>query len=527
MGKDVMVISLEKNKRSPWPAWLTAVLGMLWLGLFPLWHDGSYTRITRAKWLAMLFLTGVTAAAVASAVIILLFRRRRKLIRLHPAQALGLAYLGWVALSAVFGSMADRLNNQSQLAVIWGAVRYEGLLAQSCYVSLFLLMSLLPVRIRAVMRAAAAAVILYAGIVALQYADTNPFSLFPPGLNTLTTPEFQGTIGNIDMVSGWLCLVMPALLGAYALGCGGWLCLAGGCTGMLMQLMMEVQSGLIVTVATLAVLGLMFLLRPQSRSRILLIMGAAILLVGFRLLLGLPWYDGVSQLTFPHAPVWWKLLALGLGPGFMLLSLFVRKHPGRAIPGQWVAVAAGIGLAAVLAAIWFLPLPEGNGLWELQEILHGRAQDSFGSERLGVWRMTLDMSRSDLLFGTGPDTFYYALHTYMEQTGQRLVQTFDNPHNMLLAILSGSGLPALGLFLAMLAVTTRSALRASARETWMPALLLGSGGYLLQGLFTFSICLVSPMFWVMLGMTVSLTQEHIAEGDEQHGHEFRTAPEGP
>ena len=54
-----MTVTQEKPRMA---AWLTTLLGALWLAFFPLWQDGSYTRITRAKWVGMLWLSGMTAA---------------------------------------------------------------------------------------------------------------------------------------------------------------------------------------------------------------------------------------------------------------------------------------------------------------------------------------------------------------------------------------------------------------------------------------------------------------------------------
>ena len=494
------------------------LLGVLWLGLFPLWQDGSYTRITRAKWLGMLGLSGVTAALVLALVAVLLIRRQGRRLRLHPVQGLALLYLGWLALSAVFGSLADSVNGNGQLTVLMGARRYEGLAAQGCYVGLFLLMSLYPPRLRAVMNAAALGMIVYGGIVALQYAGRNPFGLFPGDMSVRTTNEFQGTIGNIDMVSGYLCLVVPTLMFSFAAGETGPLCLAAGSMGTLMMLLMQVQSGIIALAAAWVALAALILMRPALRARGGVALGCMLAMVSLRLLIGLPWHDGTEEILFPHAFALWKLAPLALAAVIVPLSRSVR---GR-VPGRRVLALLVLGAAAGMAAILLVRFPEGSALWELREVLRGRGQDAFGSERLGIWRMTLGMARKHLLFGTGPDTFWYAMEQYQFETEQSLVQRFDNPHNMLLAVLSGSGVPALALYLALMAAVAVVCLRAARKDPWPLALAAGLAMYQMQGLFTFSICLVSPMFWVMLGMSVA--QAH-PEEVVYHDHELRTASE--
>ena len=503
--KEVMTIGAAKEAPS-WPSWLMAALGMLWMGLFPLWQDGSYTRITRAKWLAMLVLTGVTAAAVITAAILLLCRGKRRLLRLHPAQLLGLGYLAWVGLSAGFGSMAGQLNSSGQLTVLWGAVRYEGLLTQSCYVAVFLLMSLIRVKLRPVLEAAGAAVLICTGVAALQYTGYNPLGLYPEGLNIRTTMEFQGTIGNIDILSAWLCLTVPALLAGWMMGRCSSLGLIAGWAGAMMQLCIEVQSGLIALAFMLAALAALMLIRPEYRSRGFAVLSGVMALLALYLTMEMPWDEGVQTVTLFAKRSRWILLPLAAGGACALLAWIAAKRPGKAVKARWIMAAAAAGFALILTAVYSLPMPQNTGLWELSELLHGRGQDSYGSERLGVWRLTLEMSGDNLLFGTGPDTFLYALRAHMAATEQSLKQTFDNPHNMLLAILSGSGLPALALFLALTGVLSAMALR---KKECLP-LGLGMWGYLVQGMFTFSICLTAPMFWAAMGMLTSLSGEREA-----------------
>lgn len=506
---------MTKEKTDPFQ-WLMTLLGAAWLAFFPLWQDGSYTRITRAKYMGMLWLLGTTAVVVVIIVAALLCRREGRRLRFHPVQALALAYLGWVILSAFFGRMADSVNGSGQLTVWMGARRYEGALTQGCYVGLFLLMSLYPPRLRAVMNVAALGMLISAGIVFAQYAGHNPFGLYPEGRNVRVVYEFQGTIGNIDMISGYLCLMTPALLYSFAVDRTGLICLLGGGAGVLLMLLIEVQSGLIALLAALAALALMMLRHPKTRARGCLTLACALGMLSLRLLIGLPWLDGTEEIVFPYAPTVWKFVPLAVAAGLALASVPLSRRAGRAMPLGWIAALIAVCAAVVAMGLWRAPFPEGTALWELREILAGRPRDSFGSERLGIWRMTLEMARKAPLFGTGPDAFWYAMPEYMAETGQQLVQNFDNPHNMLLMVLSGSGIPALLLYLALMAAVAVACLRASGRDRWLPALLAGLAAYQLQGLFTFSVCLVTPMFWAMLGMAVSLIdRREVSNHDEQ------------
>ena len=473
---------MEKTRRPcAWPGMVAAALGAMWLALFPLWQDGSFSRITRAKWQGTLILCAVTAAAVVVTLVILAMRGELgRSIRFHPAQALMLAYFAWVTLSAFQGAYAQALNSSGQRAALMGAIRHEGLMTQLCYGAIFLLMSLFRPKMKWLLRAVAASLMIFFTVTLMQYAGFNPLGLFPAGHSVRTNYEFQGTIGNIDMISGYLCLAVPLLLSGFVLRrhADPLLLLAGLC-GVMDQLLIGVQSGLIALALEMGLLAVFLLTRPHRRWRVLFIYGGVLLLTGVRLLLGLPWLEGTASIVFPWQPSGMKL---GLAAAGLVL----------------MALLAAVFILACLGIIAVAPLQEGSGLWELQQIMRGNPQDSYGSYRLGVWRHTLSMARENLLFGTGPDTFLYALRDHLRQAGETLPETFDNPHNEYLAILSNNGLPALLFYLGAMGALLVSCLRRRAPEAMM--LLCAVGCFLLQGMFSFSICLVSPMFWAVCGM---------------------------
>lgn len=495
------------DRSGHWSEWVTTVLGMLWLAVFPLWQGGTYASITHAKWVGMLMLTALTAAACLYA----LWHRFRepggpRLPRLSWLHVAALCYFVLVALSARFGAWADHENEAGRLTVIWGAKRYEGLITQGCYGVIFLCLSLTRVRLRCLLDAAAIVLLIYFGVVLLQYRGVNVLDMFPEGRSICTNYEFQGTIGNIDMVVGYVSLVMPLLLTGFALlKRPGLLWLLSGLAGVLLMLMMEVQCGLIVTAALLFALGLMALRCPDIRWRVLLILGGSLIMFSLRQMTGLPWLDGTEELTFPLPVTIRPLLPALAGLALMALAPLLRRRKGPAVPAAPTVFITLTALLSLVLLLYVLPFPQGSGLWEMQEILHGRPRDSFGSERIGVWRMTLEMAQDSPLWGTGPDAFLYALSDHMNRTGQSLIQTFDTPHNLLLGVLINSGLPAAVLFMTLCGGTMLRALRRARLDRIVLPLTMAAGCYLLQGMFTFSICLVTPMFWAVLGMLAGQT----------------------
>lgn len=479
------------------PFWLlgeSTPLNALVSGEVPLWDTltcmtmQDYSNITRAKWDGMLIFTMLTLLLTIPT----LFRREKR--RKLPLMLM-LLFLLWTGLSCFFGSHAGEMNAWGVPTVLWGSGRYEGFVTIACYGLIFLCLRRMDANAPALLTVCSAAVTGYLVLVLLQYAGFNPLSLFPMGRSIRTNYEFQGTIGNIDLVSAWVCLLMPGLLGSFVLGeKHHWLHLPGGLCAILLTLLMDVQSGLIVLALTLLALICLALRQPECLARLLLTLGLTLLLFALRQAIVLPWLDGSADIEFAPGQV--SAVCTLLGVVLVALAPLLMCHPPRPLPRKGLLALVCAGLLVALILVAFLPMPEGGALWEMHELLNGRAQDAFGSERIGVWRMTLEMTAQSPWFGLSPDAFYAAFRDYLDATGQTILQNFDNPHNFFLQTMVNSGIPAALLLMLTCAAAIAGAIRK--RETLPLAMM--AVGFLAQGMFTFSICLTSPMFYAVLGL---------------------------
>ncbi len=484
-------------------------LAALWLSIFPLWQEGTYRSITRAKWEGTLLFTAITLGVGLFAALYGLIRHHRLPFRFCKEQGMALVLFLLMGLSACFGAYAQQVNKNGQLCVWMGSLRYEGMATQLCYMAIFLVMSLHPIRKDWLLHLCALSLMLQCTLVVLQYLDLNPLGLFPGSLSTRTNYEFQGTIGNIDMVSGYLSLILPLLLGSFILTRkGGWLWLAAGGFGTLWMMCMEVQSGLIALGVFGCLIVAAMLWKPALRGRGTLVLGLLLFCYALRKCIAFPWLDEVENLTL-RLPGMAATALLLLGLMLILAGIrLMRPHkPLFTLNGkQTVLLLLGI---VVIGVVILLALPlteEWGGLWEIREVLLGRGQDSFGSYRLGVWRQTIALSREHLLLGNGPDTFWFAFREHLQKVGVSFPESFDNPHNEYLALLVNDGLPALLCYLLLLGCTLGKC-RKNPRQ-W--PLLAGLTAYAVQGIFSFSICIVAPMFWAALGMGAGGDDEQLS-----------------
>ncbi len=484
------------DKRRQAAAWVLTAVGLVWLAVFPLACDFTYSHITLAKWTAMGIGAGVTLCGLVSAALLrggLWYRTRT--LRIFAL------FLGWIVLSCLFGADAGR-TGPDRLPVTVTGVRHEGLVAWLGYGLIFFTLAQARLRMKVLTAAAAGALALQLILTAVQYANTNPLGFFPKGRSILTNYEFQGTIGNIDMLTGYLALILPLLLLPWLLR-GGWgrgLDAMAGMGGVLLVLLTDVQAGWLV----LAVLGLgifyAFLMRPETRWRSMILLYGAALCLLLRGCIRLPW---LGEAEANSAVLALPSLRRGLvcGAAMILscaLAVLFRFHPGKRLKAGWAITVIVVLIAAALLALILLPVPESSGgLWEIHEALNLRAQDSFGSERVGIWRVALGIIREHPLFGVGYGNFQRASAQWQSAHKMQLVQTFDNPHCFPLELAVNAGVPAMLLFAGLAAALLRACRRDREHGLTLALCLLC---WLAQSFFSFSVCIISPMAWAVFGL---------------------------
>lgn len=409
----------------------------LWLGLFPLLQGGTYRHITHDKAVIM----GILCALTLCGFLFDLFSRAAAPLPSSFRAALPLA----AGAALLLCTVASCLLSPFGPSVWWlgAGARYEGLAAELCYFLLFFLFAFSRVSLRPVLFSAAAGVAVFFVLVLLQRGGGNPLGLYPAGTSYALNPEFQGTIGNVDMGTGYLCMLAGLFL----------------CS-------LPVLSGK---------------RNPPASPALTAALAAALSVTVF------------------------LVVSMGVQFGLITLAALLLLTLLRFLPRRLRLPLLLLLLVLVLLLVWFIPGPGGMG--ELHEILHGRGRLSFGSNRAAVWLYSLRLSGERLLAGGGSATFPARFSSFLadhglvipsEQDGVPLPDYFDNPHNVYLAWLTDHGLPALLCFIVLLlSVLYRR------QEGGLPLLAPCSAAvlcYAVQAFFSFSVCIVSPLFWVLLGL---------------------------
>ena len=478
-----------------WAERLTDLYILLMLTAFPLYTGfQGYGALTEAKLQCFLVLTlgyfGLTILLSAELLLVgKLARPTKASVRktITPTRVLMVLFVLVCALSSALSSNP---------ADTWlGTGRYEGMMTTFLYAGVFLMLSLFarPKIWHAYVAAGTLTVICI--IAMIQYMGANPFALYPQGTTyhdafQLYSGAFLSTIGNVDLLSGLLCLAVPLFLTGF---------LAPAALGILVLLISGVSAGLVGLGLGALLLAPLVLNSPKRLANGAIALSVVTLAAGLALFLRKHEKSGGAGITAALIAAIIIFAALGL--------LFQKKSPSLTWTRRRCSFAVGtLSLAVLLgglALIYFWPGVQSGMFYEASRILHGEAFGHFGSGRIGIWRNCLALVPEHPLLGSGPGTLAQRVQMSFQrevQPGLVLNAVVDAAHNEYLDILVNVGFLGMGTYLAAIVSTLVSwrkrAVESSAAMMLAAALMC----YLVQAFFSFSICITAPFFWIVWGM---------------------------
>lgn len=483
---------------------ITDVYLITMLLLFPLFFGFSgYSGITLSKYVFLLAATGAYLAALLIAAGL----RRAEISAPRPAQAAGIA----LALIAVLSWLCCGDLRTAFL----GAGRYDGLLSTLVYTAIFLCVSAFSRPKALHFRALSLSLALLLLIALLQLAGRNPLHLFPRDLGFYDhdirySGVYLGTIGNTNVLDAILCLSLPLLLSLYVCGVD-WYCLVPAVLAVPV-LWKAGGDGLKLSMLLTALALPPMLLTDLNLIRRALRAGAWLLLAAA---FGAFWQPSeTSPLRFvlsgPSVLLLGAAVVLGALSHYPLSASFAPSP--KALRRFFSLFSCGALLCGILL-LFAVPWSSGT-LFELRQLLLGRADDSFGSSRIRIWRACLGLVPARPLLGCGPGMLAAHLDIefsrYVPETGETLHSYVDNAHNVYLAALVNTGIAGLAAHLSTLGLAAAEAVRR--RDD--PLRLSLAAGLLcaaLHAFFGLGLCLSEPLFWLALGMLCAQKAEPVQE----------------
>ena len=485
--------------------------------VYPLYVGSEgYANITAAKYSFFIWSTvGYLSLLLFFTVELLIVRQIRfkeilaKLKAVRITQICILVYLFFCCVSALLSDYGS--------AVWHGLGRNEGLETTLLYIGVFFAVSIFGKFHLRYLYLIGIVIILNTLLGCLQFAGQNPLGLFPAGYTyhdafILYSNAFMGTLGNLDLLSAFLCLTIPVFYGYFILcdKLSSVILMIPFACGVFLLLLIGVSAGIVGLGAAILLTVPAFYNSKRRVVKGLLAFGLMCLTAGIYTCIVFTYKDHLTELHF--RPDIHFIILIAVAIFLIYAAAFLQKNrsikfgaPQKMTRLLFFGVAGIVLLIPV--AVWFAPVSSGS-IYEAQRILHGNADPSFGSGRIRIWTAVLSLVPEHLFFGGGPDTLVarmpFSFEGYSAELGIKLKSVIDVAHNDYLNILVNTGLFSL---LAYCSALTSAAVQSVRVYTTQPIILITGTAllsYLAQIFFSFSLCIISPFFWIAFGMLVNM-----------------------
>jgi len=496
-----MATELITRKRYNYWEKITQVFAVYLLALQPmLWDKNRYSAITEFKFKAFWIPTVVYLAVCLDVLIYSLFDKDKTFINRQKEQKTEISIPQIFAfIFAVWNVLSALKSNYGSHTWI-GMGRFEGVFSALLYVSIFFLFSFWAEYSQYYLKGTTVFCLVFSFISILQLFYDG--IIHPEGYNFWSV-WFMGTLGNVDCVGGVTAMVVPLLVCKYVLTedkVWNYIALACIFTMSFLFVIANVDSGKIGLMVAFAV-AFPFLFDERKNTvktlEALAVFVFAIFCVKFFRLSDKKFHFAFGKKQF--VLLFGSALLYGLSWVLKLskFSLHLSKETARKI-------ALIILISVIVIVFLFVFFYKGNIklIKEASEMLHGRLSDEAGSMRGYIWKTSWWLAKQVPVFGTGPGTFVATYYPY-----DILETTTDYAHNDFLQIAVCIGIVGLVVYCAFI---VSLAVRAFMRAYTCPLIVIfGSAcaGYLAHSFFSFSIAIVTPMFWALAGILDKLVRQ--------------------
>lgn len=475
--------------------------------IFPLIVDKTgFFHILECKWYAYIILSSCYLVTSTSIILYFLFFKKvnyfkkKKLSKIQMA-----AFFFW--LINILSCLTSPYLKTHNLFV--GVGRGEGLLVTSLYISTFLYITEFARFKRKHLLYFSLSSILINTIAILQYIGFNPFNMYQGSIGTHNV-SFMATIGNIDFISALYCLLLSVSFNVFVFleeekKSYKVIHLLSVFMGFFILGIIDVQSGKVAFLATLALIFPFLILNNKRLSRALIMLATILLSYGVNIIINPEYHYDLQKLALYFQFNYLVILFLLVCGTLLYLSYVLRKNSytlkntKKVLTRYYGAILISIFFGLVI--LYRYDFKSGI-LYEIHELLHGNFDDNFGTYRVFLWKRTLLLLSDYPLLGSGPDTFslrFMARFTEdISQMQNGIITINDTAANVYLTMLVNLGVVGLLNYILFLFWQLKDGLQKMnpASEPLLVALIC----YWIQDFFNLSVVIVSPIFWLLMAL---------------------------
>lgn len=499
--------------------------------LFPLFFSNRFFNIRHDKFYFFIILTG--ALLVAELLIIATYtidntaavnqtKERADKLPLYKT----LSFTDWAVLAFLAVCIISTLLSDHPYEAFFGeslsaasAGRNSGLLLIIFYVVAYFLITRLFHYFEYVFVAFACGSALVFILAILNSFYIDPFQMFV-GLDEHQQIIFTSTIGNINLLSSFICVALPVMItlsvhtqknSLRAL----YLVVSG--IGFASLMVADSDSGILGLGGFLIIYLIWYSRRIDRLKRYFLAVSVMLIFSKLLRLFSLIMNDrnkgmDTYQSFFVYSNSSYILLA-AIGLITIGLYLLDSKKPGitlsKAVPITLTVIFALIAAAVISIVVYFSCIDTKTDLGNLNTLL--RFNDKWGTHRGFMWIRSMwifgDFSFIDKIFGCGPDTFYFAFSPYFEELTKFGDSSTNAAHNEYINYLITVGIAGLAAYLAIVGGAIARAVKTAKQNPLAIVFVSAVICYSVQAVVNISQPITTPLFIIFIALCETLSSK--------------------
>ncbi len=482
---------------------ITEVFVFSMILIFPLIVDKTgFFHILECKWYS--YVTIATIYVIMNVLVIMYFRLFRKVKyfenrKLSVVQWLAIVFLLVNILSCFLSPFFGEYN------LFIGVGRREGLISMSLYVLSFLGVSMFGKFKRRYIEYLSISSILISLIAVLQYIGFNPFNMYQDGIGTHNV-SFMTTIGNVDFISALYCLLLTVSFSAFVFLDNNkkWeriIHLLSVLMGFFIIGIIDVQSGKVAFLGTLVIIFPFIILNNKRLARFLIMLATVLMSYCINIILNPEYHYSLHRVGLYFQFNYIVVLFLLVCSLLIYLGYTLNKLPydcsKMVVKYSYLGIFC-CGIVALLG-VYFINFKSGI-LYEMHELLHGNFSDEFGTYRIFLWKRTISLISQYPIIGSGPDTF--AIRFMAKYTADIMaigpLTINDTAANVYLTMIINLGILGLINYLTFIFYQLKMGIKKI--NEYSSVLLVAIICYLIQDFFNLSLVIVTPIFWLLMGL---------------------------
>ena len=332
--------------------------------------------------------------------------------------------------------------------------------------------------------------------------------------------EFFSTIGNKNMLASFICVTLPVSFVMAVLTESIWkriLYLTAAALGSMAMIIGDSDSALLGSAVFLAVMLVVFARRPERLKRhflsVTVMLGSVSLLRLFSSLMN-DNYKELGDLTkgilfSVKLPLFAGIAAVVT----ILLYVLDWKKPGfmlpKAVPVILGALFGGAAAAAFGVFLYFSAVDTATDLGSMEKLL--RMNDAWGTHRGIMWLRSFKIFGEaniwQKLFGTGPDTFYFAFEPYFKELEEYGNSSTDAAHNEYINYLITIGVAGLAGYLAFVGSALVRGFQSAKRNPYVLACAAAVVAYLAQAVVNIALPISTPLMIIFVSLCEAFARQ--------------------